>query len=162
MPLIGASAVPLQLSCNYSFLAAAAGIVQVLSGSMQIYHASGREIPNFGYAAYSLTVVPYLFMSVFNLVGSMCQPQYPTRFLVRYRGPKAPEDPFIDNDEMRLLPLKEVGTEQPVESELWTEPELGGTVGDAYGDLSETTEDTNLFSVSICPRDTTGANIPRF
>lgn len=101
-------------------------------------------------------------MSVFNLVGSMCQPQYPTRFLVRYRGPKAPEEPSIDNDEIPLLPLKEVEIGQPVEFELWTEPELGGTVGEAYGDLSDTaTEYTNKFTVSIFPVCSDGANIHR-
>lgn len=100
-------------------------------------------------------------MSVFNLVGSMCQPQYPTRFLVHYRGPKAPEEPSMDNDEIRLLPLKEVNAEHQVESELWTEPELGGTVGEAYGDLSETTGYTTMFMVSMCPVRNDGANLPR-
>lgn len=161
LPLIGLSGVPLQLSSNYSFFAAAAGIIQVLSGSMQIYHASTREIPNLGFAAYSLTVVPYLFMSIVNLVGAMCEPQYPSMFLVRYCGPNPPES-SIDNDEMRLLPLNEVGTEQPSESELWTEPELGGTVGEAYGDLSETTNQSNRYLVSICAPERAKANVYRF
>lgn len=146
VPPIGAAAVPLNLSCNYSFVAATAGIAQVLSASWELYHASERQIPNLGYAAYSLTVVPYLVMSLVNLVACMCQPQYPTMFLVRYRGLKAPgEDSF--NDDMHLLPLNGDGTEDNAETELSAEPELGGTVGDAYGDLSDTNEDSNLFMV---------------
>lgn len=145
--LIGPPAVPLQLSCNYKFLTASAGIIQVLSGSMAVYHATERQIPYFGYAAYSLTVVPYILMSIINLVGSMCQPQYPAVFLVRYCGPSAPAGISSDGEQVQLLPLRSDGVEQAV-VEGWTEPELGGIVGSAYGDLSANDdEDTILFKV---------------
>lgn len=155
---------PLEISCNYSFMAAAAGIIQVLSGSMEIYHAWERQIPYFGYAAYSLTVVPYLFMSVVNLLGCMCQPQYPSMFLVRYCGPKAPEEVAIgDDDEVRLLPLREDGTKLSSDTTNSVEPELGATVGDAYGDLSDIDDETtNLFSVSLCRLTMALANMVSF
>lgn len=161
--LIGPPAVPLQLSCNYKFLTASAGIIQVLSGSMAIYHASERQIPDFGYAAYSLTVVPYIIMSVVNLVGSMCQPQYPAIFLVRYCGPSPPAVLSTDGDDVHLLPLRSDGVEQSSEGQSWTEPELGGVVGSAYGDLSANDEkDTKLFTVSLSPLDKAPAKIHRF
>lgn len=147
LPLIGQSAVPLELSCNYSFLGAAAGIVQVLSGSLQIYHAWERQIPNLGYAAYSLTIIPYILMSLINLVACMCQPQYPTMFLVRYRGLEAPRETSIDNDEMSLLPLNRMGTDATSEMQLKMEPELAGTVGEAYGDLSDINGGDTLHKV---------------
>lgn len=163
VPPIGPAAVPLQLSCNYSFLSAVAGIFQVLSGSMALYQASERQIPNFGYAAYSLTVVPYIFMSVVNLVGCMCQPQYPALFLVRYCGPTAPAEISTDDDQVRLLPLREDGTEHPSESLSWEEPELGGAVGTAYGDLAGIADlDTNLFSVGQSTRWCASAKIHSF
>lgn len=148
---IGPPAVPLQLSCNYSFLTATAGIIQVLSGSMEIYHAWERQIPRFGYAAYSLTVVPYLFMSVINLVGAMCQPQYPAMFLVRYCGPQAPAEVAIgEDDQWHLLLQQKDGTDQSSDTDLLTEPTLGGIVGTAYGDLSDIDDnDSKLFSVSL-------------
>lgn len=117
---------------NYSFLRAAVGIVQVISGSLQLYHALERHIPNSGYGVYSLTVIPYILMSLINLVACMCQPQYPTMLLVRYRGLRAPGETSIDNVETSVLPLNETGTDETSE----TEPELSGTIGEAYGDLS--------------------------
>lgn len=146
---IGPPAVPLQLSCNYKFLTASAGIIQVLSGSMAVYHATERQIPYFGYAAYSLTVVPYILMSIVNLVGSMCQPQYPAVFLVRYCGPSPPAVISSDGEQVQLLPLRSDGVE-PAVVEGWTEPELGGIVGSAYGDLSAIDEEeTKLFKVGF-------------
>lgn len=160
---IGPSAVPLQLSCNYSFLTAAAGIIQVLSGSMAIYLASKRQIPYFGYAAYSLTVIPYIFMSVVNLVGSMCQPKYPAMFLVRYCGLSPPAEISTDGDQVHLLPLGHDGIAQSSETQSWPQPELGGTVGSAYGELSVIgDEETNLFKVSLSRLNKTAAKIYRF
>lgn len=160
---IGPPAVPLQLSCNYKFLTASAGIVQVLSGSMAIYHASERQIPYFGYAAYSLTVVPYVIMSLVNLVGSMCQPQYPAMFLVRYCGPIPPAVISTDGDQVYLLPQRNDRVEQSSEVQSWTEPELGGIVGSAYGDLfAIPEEDTTLFKVGLFRLDRAVAKIDRF
>lgn len=132
---------PVTLSCNYSVLAAVAAIVQVLSGTMELYRASERQIPRFGYAAYSLTVVPYVLMSVFNLVGAMCQPQYPTMFLVEYRGPVAPTGA---GDEVRLLAVSDdakIG-----ESD---KPAISGAVGDAYGELGEESTTIGLSNFSM-------------
>lgn len=152
MAPIGLPAVPLRLSCNYNFLAAAAGIIQVVSGSMALYHASERQIPRFGYAAYSLTVVPYIIMSVANLVGSMCQPQYPAIFLVRYCGPTPPAVISTDSDEVELLPLRSDRVEH-TEGQSWTEPELGGIVGSVYGELASIDDDTALFKVTLFELD---------
>lgn len=162
VPPIGPSAVSLHLSSNYSLLAALAGMVQVLSGSIGLYHASERDIPHFGYAAGSLTVIPYLFMSVINLIGRMCVPEYPTMFLVRYGGPIAPAESFAEDDGVRLLPLRDDRTERSFESGSWIEPELGGTVGVAYGDLSNIPDQTPRSRlVCVHAPHTAGANIYR-
>lgn len=163
VPLLEPPAVPLQLSCNYKLLTASAGMIQVLAGSMAIYHASEREIPYLGYAAYSLTVIPYIIMSVVNLVGSMCQPQYPAIFLVRYCGPTPPAVSSTDGDQVHLLPLGNNAAEQSAEAQSWTEPELGGIVGAAYGELSAMQEeDTKLFTVSLSTLPRAAAKIHRF
>lgn len=135
VPLIGSSAVKQQLSSNFSAITALAGIFQVLFGSIEIYHAWNRQIPHFGYAAYSLTVVPYLLMSVINLVSRTLVPEYPTMFLVRYGGLKPPAEINTEDDGASLLPLKEAETERSSDNLSWTEPELSGTVGVVYGDL---------------------------
>lgn len=160
---VGPPAVPLELSCNYKFLTASAGIVQVLAGSLTVYHASERQIPDLGYAAYSLTVVPYIIMSVVNLVGSMCQPQYPAMFLVRYCGQSPPAVITADGEEVQLLPLRNDGVEQTSEVQSWTEPELGGIVGSAYGDLCAVDkEDTMLFKVGLSSLHRPAAKSHRF
>lgn len=89
-PLTDPDFTPLTLSCNYSIPKAMVAIIQVLSGSKELYESSERQLPKFGYAAYSLTVIPYLIMSLVNLVATACEPQYPTMFLVLYGGDANP------------------------------------------------------------------------
>lgn len=73
---------PIKLSCNYSIFKSIIAIIQIVYGGLGLYEASAREVPKFGYAAYSLTVIPYILMSLVNLLANICQPQYPTMFLV--------------------------------------------------------------------------------
>lgn len=85
-PLQESGTSQLQLSSNYSILKPVAALIQVIYGSFEIYRASRQQLGKFGYAAYSLSVIPYIIMSVVNLLASMCEPQYPSMFLVYYRG----------------------------------------------------------------------------
>lgn len=48
-----------------------------------LYRARGDQIQEFGYAAFGLTVAPYAFMSVMNIIASSLSPEYPAIFLVR-------------------------------------------------------------------------------
>lgn len=79
-----------ELSCNYSILKATAAILQTLYASFGLYQVSGEQIKKFGYASYSLTVIPYILMSLINLLAALCQPNYPRMFLVKYGGPDWP------------------------------------------------------------------------
>lgn len=89
-PFKGKGSTPLRLSSNHNMLKAVAGIVQIVYGSFQLYEASKRQLPKFGYASYSLTVVPYMLMSLINLLATLCEPQYPSMFLVLYGGSELP------------------------------------------------------------------------
>lgn len=68
-------------------------IAQILYGTFQLYQSSGPQIHKAGYAAYQLTVIPYILMSLINLLASLCEPEFPAIFLVRRISPpgSAPE-----------------------------------------------------------------------
>ncbi|KAF8241871.1 hypothetical protein K440DRAFT_665110 [Wilcoxina mikolae CBS 423.85] len=55
---------------------------QIVFGAKGLYDARGHQIERYGYAAYSFTVVPYLLMSLLNLIALLCEPQYPALYLV--------------------------------------------------------------------------------
>lgn len=79
------------LASNYSFVKIFAAILQILNGSFELYKARGDQVERFGYASYSLTVIPYVLMSLLNLLASLTVPQYPSMFLVYYRGVRVDE-----------------------------------------------------------------------
>ena len=41
-----------------------------------------QQIDRYGYGAFGLSVVPYVFMSVVNIVASLLSPEFPTMYLV--------------------------------------------------------------------------------
>lgn len=77
-----------KISCDYNVMKIFAAILQILSGVFQIYQARGSQLEKYGYAAYSLTVVPYVLMSLVNLLACVCIPQYPMMYIVHYGGKK--------------------------------------------------------------------------
>lgn len=89
----------MELSCNYSVLKAAAAIMQTLYASFGLYQVSGDQIKKFGYASYSLTVIPYILMSLINLLATICQPSYPRMYLVKYGGLTPSSAPEVDGSE---------------------------------------------------------------
>ncbi|KAH8144786.1 uncharacterized protein LAJ45_11202 [Morchella importuna] len=76
----------LYLSCGYSIIKALAAIVQILYGSYELYKLSDDQIKRRGYAAYQFTVIPYVCMSLTNLIVSCIKPSYPSVYIVHYRG----------------------------------------------------------------------------
>ena len=48
-----------------------------------LYRARGSQLQHYGYAAYSLTVIPYAIMSFINLTGNLVMPNYSTVYMVR-------------------------------------------------------------------------------
>lgn len=73
---------PTKLSCNYSFVKASVALGQTIFAVTTLYQTRGDQIEQFGFAAFGLTVAPYAFMSVVNLVGNLVCPKYPAMFLV--------------------------------------------------------------------------------
>lgn len=81
-----------KLAYNYNIITYLAAIGQIIYGSYQlyIYNVSGDQISNFGVGSYSFAVIPYLIMSLINLLVALFEPTYPAMFLVFYGGPKRP------------------------------------------------------------------------
>ncbi|KAL8668879.1 MAG: hypothetical protein Q9168_006511 [Polycauliona sp. 1 TL-2023] len=57
-------------------------IIQTAMGGYSLYRAGGTQIERYGYAAYGLTVLPYMMVSVINLIGSLLSSEYETVYLV--------------------------------------------------------------------------------
>lgn len=130
------------LSCNFSILQAVAAILQIVYSSLELYEASARQIPKYGYASYSLTVLPYVIMSLTNLLATICEPQYPTMFLVIYRGLEKGPDASVDGSGQGPTTEPKPSSAMLVDStqlspEELEEPqaEIIGAIGEAYGDL---------------------------
>ncbi|KAL8726171.1 MAG: hypothetical protein Q9166_006888 [cf. Caloplaca sp. 2 TL-2023] len=57
-------------------------IIQTVIGAYSLYRARGTQIERYGYAAFGLTVLPYMMVSVINLIGSLLSSEYETVYLV--------------------------------------------------------------------------------
>ena len=55
---------------------------QTISGGWSLYRAQGLQIDRFGWAAYGLTVLPYMIVSVINFMGSLLTKEYDMVYLV--------------------------------------------------------------------------------
>ena len=71
------------ISASYNPLGVIAAIFQTLYASFTLYETRGDQLTRYGYAAFGLTVAPYLVMSIVNLFGSLATPTYDTMYLVR-------------------------------------------------------------------------------
>ena len=50
--------------------------------AVTLYQTQGDQIERYGYAAFGLTVIPYLVMSVVNLLSTILTPEYSTLYMV--------------------------------------------------------------------------------
>ena len=57
-------------------------LVQTVSGGWAIYKARGSQIDRYGFAAFGLTVVPYMVVSIINFLGSLLTSEYETIYMV--------------------------------------------------------------------------------
>ena len=71
-----------QLSSVNNFAKGLIAIFQTLYASFTLYHARGDQIQRYGYAAFGLTVVPYIVMSIINLASTILTPDYSVMYLV--------------------------------------------------------------------------------
>jgi hypothetical protein len=72
----------LKLCSNNNVVKVLIALAQVVYAITTLYRTRGDQITRFGYAAFGLTVIPYLFMSVMNLIGNLMRPDYPMLYLV--------------------------------------------------------------------------------
>ena len=70
------------LSWSYSFAKGLVAVFQALYACATLYETRGDQIERYGYAAFGLTVAPYLVMSIINLIGTVLTPDYSTVFMV--------------------------------------------------------------------------------
>ncbi|KAF1979556.1 hypothetical protein BU23DRAFT_445717, partial [Bimuria novae-zelandiae CBS 107.79] len=72
----------LEVSATYNMVKALIALVQSGYALMTLYRSRGDQIAQFGYAAFGLTVAPYAVMSVMNLLGNLCRPDYASLYIV--------------------------------------------------------------------------------
>ena len=65
-----------------NFLKSLIAVGQTLYGVSTLYRAKGDQISRYGYAAFGLTVTPYVFMSLVNLCAGLMCPHYAQAYLV--------------------------------------------------------------------------------
>ncbi|KAH0603956.1 uncharacterized protein H6S33_006987 [Morchella sextelata] len=159
-------AVPLRLSSNERIVKALCTIFQLLYGSYELYKMGGDHLKKYGYAAYEFTIIPYLSMSLMNLLVSCVRPTYPTMYIVYYRGteehiPTDGRNPSDNNqrtttdedqgkpalNQLEVVPVDEKegadGNQNLDYLKDWWNPSnsefeenVSGAIGYAYGDLS--------------------------
>jgi hypothetical protein len=73
----------MNITLNYSFLKRLVAIFQIVFTSVTLYCAREDQIQQYRYAAFSLTVAPYLLMSIVNLISILITLKYLAVYLVR-------------------------------------------------------------------------------
>jgi hypothetical protein len=71
------------ISMSYSMSKGIVAVFQTVYASFTVYQTRGNQIERFGYAAFGLTVTPYLVMSLINLLSNILTPDFPSLYLVR-------------------------------------------------------------------------------
>jgi len=71
------------ISCSYSVPKSMLALIQLSFAALTLAKSLQGEIAIFGYASFSLSVLPYAVMSLVNLVANMICPHYPTLYMVR-------------------------------------------------------------------------------
>ena len=71
-----------QLSSANNFAKGLIAIFQTFYASFTLYNARGDQVQHYGYAAFGLTVIPYIVMSIMNLASTVLTPDYSVMYLV--------------------------------------------------------------------------------
>ncbi|KZT26159.1 hypothetical protein NEOLEDRAFT_1147545 [Neolentinus lepideus HHB14362 ss-1] len=75
----------IQLSHHRSSLAMLVSIVQLVSSIFTLYRTKGDQIVRHGYAAFGLSVIPFMLMTVINLAFNAILGDYPYLYILRTR-----------------------------------------------------------------------------
>jgi hypothetical protein len=70
------------ISSSHNVPQVAVALVQVVYAGITLYRTRGDQLNRYGYAAFGLTVLPYIIMSIVNLLGNLATPTYPTLYAV--------------------------------------------------------------------------------
>ena len=57
-------------------------LIQTVSGGYSLYKARGSQIDRYGFAAFGLTVLPYMIVSIMNFIASLLSAEYETVYMV--------------------------------------------------------------------------------
>lgn len=71
-----------RLASAHNFPQILFSLIQTTSGAYALYRARGAQIEHYGYAAFGLTVLPFILMSLINFLGSFLTSEYEAIFLV--------------------------------------------------------------------------------
>ena len=81
--LLGMNHMPnIQLASTHDVPRILFSLIQTGSGGYSLYKARGTQIERYGYAAFGLTVLPYMMVSIVNLVGSLLTSEYEAIYMV--------------------------------------------------------------------------------
>lgn len=153
-PAVKSGSSDIRLSCNYSILKPVASIIQIIYGSFELYEARNQQLARFGYAAYSLSLIPYILMSLINLLANLCEPQYPSMFLVNYGGPEETSVEQLCSGKRDLdesgwqLGSDTTAVDQMIQTNS-TVGGIGGAVGTAYGRFKTRHENSNAPRLKV-------------
>lgn len=133
-PLTKGTKQEFELASTYGIVKTVAALVQLCYGSYELYAASANQFRKYGYAAYSLTIIPHVIMSLLTLAASASQPSYPSKYIVYYRGKDMPEAPSTaEEDPLLFADRKDRPREDWIKK---VESVVTGHVGYTYGDPS--------------------------
>jgi len=68
---------------SYNVVQILASLAQLCFAIGTIYRARGGQLDRYGYAAFGLTVIPYVWMSLVNILANLIRPQYSSVYLVK-------------------------------------------------------------------------------
>lgn len=71
------------IASSFNTSKAIVGIIQTVYAGYTLYQSKSDQISRYGYAAFDLTVTPYILMSLLNLLANIVTPDYPALYLVR-------------------------------------------------------------------------------
>ena len=81
--ILGTNDVPdMKLASTHDIPRVMFSLLQTISGGYALYKARGSQIDRYGYAAFGLTVLPFMMVSVINLIGSLLTSEYEVIYLV--------------------------------------------------------------------------------
>ncbi|KAL7621654.1 hypothetical protein AAE478_008981 [Parahypoxylon ruwenzoriense] len=118
------------ISSSFSTIKTVIAIAQTLYASFTLYRTRGDQLAQYGYAAFGLTVTPFLVMSIINLIGNLVTPEYATLYMVR-------SDIMEEAKKRGALIDGEVGEIVPAEHSAWN----FGVPNDLTGTFTQTEED---------------------